>query len=100
MSDRLPADGLARSLELVRRSAPSPSAPPTNLPPDLDQTVRQRESGRAVLYAQLDDLSDRCDRLAIDIETSGVVLDVMEDDDDSLVSSIDGLAQAAAAAAR
>lgn len=89
---RLPTDPRARSIEMVRRSAASPLAPPTGLPPDLDQVVRQCERDRSVIYAQLEDVLDRASRLADDIEQSGIVVDVVDfDDEDSLVQSVDDL---------
>jgi hypothetical protein len=92
MNDRLPDEPRARTLELVRRSAASSAAPPTNLPPDLDQMVREAERDRAVTYAAMDDLTDRCQTLAEDISSSGIVVDILDEEDDSLVISLDDLA--------
>lgn len=89
---RLPTDPYERTIALVRMSAPSPDAPLTGLPSDLDRMVREGDRDRAVLYASMDDISDRCRRLADEIESSGVVVDVIDPDDDcSLVTSLDGV---------
>lgn len=95
---RLPEEPRARTLELVRRSVASSDAPPTGLPPDLDQIVRKGERDRAVTYAAMDDLSDRCEALCEEIESSGVVVDVIDQEEDSLVESLDNLARGIAAA--
>jgi hypothetical protein len=94
---RLPTDPRERSIELVRRSASSPQVPPTGLPPDLDEMVRKGERERAVLYARVDDVLDRCDRLAESISSSGIVVDLIDGgDDNSLAHSIEGLHDAQA----
>jgi hypothetical protein len=95
----LPTAPIARAAELIRRSAPSPDAPSMHkLPPDVARAVADADRERAILYAQFDDASDRCYQLAAAIEASGVVVDVIDpEEDDSLVTSLDGLADAATA---
>ena len=102
MSDdhHLPLDVVARSRELARRSTPSPDAPPTNLPPDIDYIIRERDRARASFYASLEDAADRCGRLADSISESGIVVAVDDDDADSLVTHLDDLARVGAVAAR
>lgn len=96
---RLPVNPSERAVELVRRSSPSPDTPPLPaLPADMVRAISDSERSRAILYAQLDDATDRCYQLAEAIETSGVVIDVIDpDEEDSLVQSLDGVIDAATA---
>lgn len=88
----LPVEPRERTLELVRRSEASPTAPPTGLPDELDEMVRAGERRRALLYAQFDDACDRCDRLTDIIDNTGIVITVIDpEDEDSLVQSVDDL---------
>ncbi len=88
----LPRNPYERALELVRRSAPSTTyelASPL-VPDDARQELRKAANLRAEQYASMDDLSDECHYLAEEISSSGVVIDVInEEDDNSLVTSID-----------
>lgn len=94
MRTRLPSDPHDRLVAAVRRSLPSPDAPDdyADLP---DKAVRLRQEARnerAVMYAGMEDLTDRCLATADAIVSSGVVLDIVSsDEDDSLVQSIDQL---------
>lgn len=96
---RLPVNPVDRAAALVRRSAPSPDAPALPpLPTDISRAVADSERERAILYAQFDDATDRCYQLADAIESSGVVIDVIDpDDEDSLVTSLDDVRTAATA---
>lgn len=90
---RLPRDPHERAAELVRRAAPDPSLPHLELPEDVTRMRRESANMRASMYAQLEDSSDDLIRLAEVLDNSGVVIDMMDaDDDDSLVVAISNAA--------
>jgi len=89
---KLPTDPHTRSQELVRRSLPAPDAPALDMSPEAASRLRECRNTRALLYASMEDLSDRIGHLAEEVEASGVVVDVINpDDEDSLVTAIDAL---------
>jgi hypothetical protein len=93
---RLPAEPRARALELVRRSLPNPQLQRMVLPADVEAEIQEMRNQRAEVYAALDDSSDRILTLREDIDRSGVVVDVV-DDESSLVVAIDSARSQASA---
>lgn len=87
---RLPRQPAARAAELVRRSAPDPTAPPLELPADCLAMRRESANMRAGLYAAIEDSSDELLSLAEAIDDAGVVVDLV-DDNDSLVVALDSV---------
>lgn len=92
MSQRLPTNPFLRISEAVRRSLPSARVAAVDLPVPAIHQVCEARNRRAVMYAEMEDVADRFRRQAEAAEASGIVLDVVGDDDeDSLVTSIDRL---------
>lgn len=87
---RLPRQPAARAAELVRRSAPDPTAPALDLPADCLRLRREAANLRAGLYAAIEDSADDLVALAEDINDRGIVIDIA-DDSDSLVVAIDAV---------
>lgn len=85
---RLPDDAIDRAAEMVRRSQPSGRAPiPASLPPEAVVSLSSARSRRAVIYSSMEDMIDRTHAIAEELETQGVVIDIMNDADaESLVN--------------
>lgn len=94
MRDRLPADPHDRLVEAVRRSLPNPTVPDdcADYPEHAARKRAEARNDRALMYASMEDITDRCLQAADNVTSSGVVLDINDPaDDDSLVQSIDAI---------
>ena len=82
-------EGAGRLLKLVERSAPDPKRP--RLPAEYEEQLAVVDAKSAAAYASMEDLSDRCVRLAKRIEgDEGVVMNELEGDE-SLVAHISSI---------
>lgn len=86
----LPKDPALRAEALVQRSLPDPDqAPPGAVSPAVYRETTTARNLRAATYAGMEDLADQCRQMAEDIDASGIVVDLIDpDDEDSLVRSM------------
>jgi hypothetical protein len=81
---RLPRNAIERTELLVARSQPSPRAPiPTCVTAEASQDIRESRSTRAVMFASMEDHSDRVRALSEEMDAAGVVLDLVDAEDES-----------------
>jgi hypothetical protein len=80
LKDALP-EGASRVLALVERSAPDPDRP--RLAEEWERQLADIDAKSAACYASMEDLSDRLDRVAAEIDDGVIVEDA--DEGDSLV---------------
>jgi hypothetical protein len=96
--ERLPADRRARSLALVKRALPDPTRQiPPGMPRDVAEMLQTSRNERAIVVTALDDTSDEILTLTSEIASSGVVVDLLEDDT-SVVNAIESVRVQAAKA--
>lgn len=81
---RLPQDS-QRIMALVKRSIPKARR---RLPDEYEEQLRETFAESAACYASMEDLSDRLDGIIEAVNDDGVVLEAMDDDDNSTVTHI------------
>lgn len=88
---RLPRDPVDRAATLVSNSLPGARALlPAALPPEAAELILEARKVRAVTYSSMEDLTDRCRRVAEEMDQLGVVMHLVDDADaESLVHHID-----------
>lgn len=102
----LPSDPHERALALVARSSPNPDRPRGILSPAIERQLEQADRDRAVMYASMEDITDRLHQLANEIDRSSegvfdcVNFDVGDDGGDAVVVHIDEVQRAAMKAAK
>lgn len=84
MKERLPKDPLERTSALLSRSLPGTrTLMPAQLPAEVTEILMECRNERAVMYAEAEDLSDRYRTLSEEIDERGVVLHVIDEEDES-----------------
>ena len=96
--ERLPKDPIERASALLTRSLPGVrTALPSIVPPEVSELILQARNDRAPMYAEAEDLADRYRTLSEEINERGVVLFVIDPDDEtSLVHHMDKIEQSLA----
>ena len=89
-------NGLSRTRELVRRSAPKRDRP--RLPEEYENQLHDIDREMAATYASMEDLEDRLDRCIDNLDDEGVVMRAISQDD-SLAVQIEDLSDEAEAVA-
>lgn len=90
MTPRLSKDPLDRANELLTRSLPGIRLLPATMPPRVAELVLEARIVRAQTYSEMEDYSDRCRSLAEDMERMGVVIHLVDsEDEDSLVTHME-----------
>lgn len=92
---RLPKDPLERAAALVSSSLPGTRVMlPAFVPPEVSELVLQARNERAEMYSSAEDLGDRYRTLSEEINERGVVLHLVDpEDEDSLVHHMDKIEQ-------
>lgn len=92
---RLPKDPIERAAALVSMSLPGTrTSLPAYVPPEVAEMVLQARNERAEMYSSAEDLGDRYRTLSEEINERGVVLHIVDpDDEDSLVHHMDKIEQ-------
>jgi len=79
-------------MALVNASIPSGRAPELPLDPDMEAALEASDRERAAIYASMDDLSDKFEQLADDIDSGpqndAIPVEISEDED-SLAVHVD-----------
>lgn len=87
--DRLPREQSQRIAALVERSAPAIDRP--RVPDEYERQLYETDRKRAAMYASIEDLVDRCEQFTErldELEVLAAVPTAIEDDEDSLVTTI------------
>lgn len=74
----IPTDPIERTRHLVRRSAPNPYRP--RLSDEDELAFAEVDSRAAAAYAEIEDVTDRMQRLVEDLSSSDIEIALDEDD--------------------
>lgn len=95
MTQRLPSNPIDRAAALLTNSLPGTRMSlPGALPADAAELVMEARNHRAQMYASMEDLSDRLRQVAEQMDRTGVVLHLVdEEDESSLVEHMEAAAR-------
>ena len=86
MMDAVLPTGSQRIMAIVKRSAPRKDRP--RISAEFEDQLAAVDAESAACYASMEDLSDKIEQVVDRIESDGVVMESMDEDDDSVVTHI------------